>query len=225
MIKAVAFDFDSTLYSRDKTYEKMVDDFMEYFKEELREDVTRDEVLKALQDSDRKGIYEGPHFSRIYVRLMETGIFQTEPEFDRYYKGFIESAFPPAVTQFDDTVSTLQGLRKKGYKVGVLTNGPSKYQRDKLASTDVEENVDVVLIGGELPQQKPNRVAFEAVANALGCELEEVAYVGDHPRVDMDGARQWGMMPIWFRSVDIWLDEIEPVEISIQHLSELLEIF
>lgn len=224
MIKAVAFDFDFTLYDRDKTYEKMVDGFIEYFKEELREDVSREEVAKALIESDRKGVHEGAHFSKIYVRLVETGIFKTEPGFDRYYYGYIEDAFPPAVTEYDDTLSTLRALRERGYKLGVLTNGPSKYQRDKLASTDILNHVDALVVGGDLPKQKPHRIAFEAIANALGCELEEIAYVGDHPLKDMDGARNCGMTPIWMRSVDRWLEGIEPVEKSIKRLSDLLEL-
>ena len=224
MIKAVAFDFDFTLYDRDKTYEKMVDGFLDYFKEELREDVSRDEVLKALIESDRTGIYEGAHFSKIYVRLVETGIFKTEPGFDRYYYGYIESAFPTAVTEYDDTISTLRGLREKGYKVGVLTNGPSKYQRDKLNNTDILNHVDALVVGGDLPRQKPHLIAFEAIANALDCKLEEIAYVGDHPVKDMDGARKCGMTPIWMRSVDTWLEDVEPVEHSVKHLSELLEL-
>ena len=37
MIKAIAFDFDHTLYDRDATYENLVDDFMAYFADELQE--------------------------------------------------------------------------------------------------------------------------------------------------------------------------------------------
>lgn len=224
MIKAIAFDFDFTLYDRDKTWDKMTDGFMNYFKEELREDVSREEVHAALRESDRKGVYEGAHFRPIYARLVKSGIFQIEPGYDRYYYGYIENAFPSAVTEYDDTIRTLDGLREKGYKVGVLTNGPSKYQRDKLNNTDILNHVDALVVGGDLPKQKPHRIAFEAIANKLDCELEEIAYVGDHPHKDMDGARQCGMTPIWMRSVGTWLEEIEPVEKSINRLSDLLDL-
>lgn len=224
MIKAVAFDLDYTLYDRHKTYEKMVDGFMNFFREELRRDVDREEVLKALEDSDRKGIYEAAHFTGIYARLLETGIFLREPGFEKYYYEYIETAYPPAVTEYEDTMSTLRALRERGYKLGILTNGPSKYQRDKLDSTNIMSCMDALIVGGDLPQQKPARIAFESIVQALECEPQEVAYVGDHPRVDMDGARRWGLTPIWMRSVGTWLEGVEPVEKSIGRLSELLEL-
>lgn len=224
MIKAVAFDLDHTLYDRDKTYEKMLDGFMNFFHEELRDDVSREEVLKALQDSDRQGIYEGWHFEGIYARLLATGIFKKEPGFDKYYFQYMEGAYPPAITEYDDTMSTLRALRERGYKLGILTNGPSDYQREKLRNTNIMSCIDALVVGGDLPEEKPARVAFESIAHLLGCDLEEIAFVGDNPVADMDGARRWGLTPIWMRSIGIWNPEIQPVEKSIGRLSDLLEL-
>ena len=93
-----------------------------------------------------------------------------------------------------------------------------------MSYTDILNHIDALVVGGDLPHQKPHRIAFEAIADKLGCEMEEIAYVGDHPEKDMDGARKCGMTPIWMRSVDKWPENVEPVEKSIKRLSELLDI-
>ena len=46
-------------------------------------------------------------------------------------------------------------------------------------------------------------------------------YVGDHPINDVDGSRKAGMTSVWFRSVGVWLDGVEPASYSIDTLGEI----
>lgn len=224
MIKAIAFDFDHTLYDRDATYENLVDDFMAYFADELQEGISRERVLKVMQDCDRTGIYKDHHWEGIYRDTLASGIFRKNPTYQKYYHEFLEDNYPAAIVLYKDTISALEELRRRGYKVGILTNGPSEYQHMKVNRVHLPEHVDCVVVGGDLPHQKPHKYAFEVVCEKMGCALEEAAYVGDNPINDMDGARQAGLTPIWIRSVDIWLDAVEPVEHSIVALGELPDL-
>lgn len=224
MIKCVAFDFDHTLYDRDATYEKLLDGFMDFFSPYLRSGITREEVLATIQQCDRTGIYKDGHWEGIYRDTVASGIFEKVPSYEVYYEGYLENNYPQAIVLYDDTISTLEQLRELGYKVAILTNGPSEYQRAKVELVNLHNHVDLVVVGGDLPYPKPYRYAFEYVCNKLGCTLEESAYVGDNPINDVDGPRKAGMTPIWIRSVGTWIDGVAPAPYFIDRLGELPEL-
>lgn len=221
MLTGIAFDFDHTLYDRDATYERLLDGFLAYFAQYLREDVTPQEVLETIQRCDRTGIYKDAHWEGIYRDTLESGIFAKVPSYEFYYEGYLENNYPRNIVLYKDTISTLENLRAMGLKVGILTNGPSCYQRDKIERVGLHRHVDTVVVGGELPNPKPHKDAFVEVCRQLGCRPEECAYVGDHPVNDVDGARKAGMIGIWFRSVGSWMDGVEPAEYAVDTLGEL----
>lgn len=224
MIKGIAFDFDHTLYDRDATYEKLLPSFLEFFSEYLRKDVSPEEVLEVIQRCDRSGIYKDGHWEGIYRDTLASGIFEKPPSYEVYYEGYMENNYPQAIVLYQDTISTLELLKDQGYKVGILTNGPSEYQRAKVELVHLHEYVDTVVVGGELPHSKPHPFAFEYVCKQLGCAPEDCAYVGDHPINDVDGSRNAGMTAIWIRSVGSWMDGVDPAPYFIDQLGELPEL-
>jgi len=221
MIKGVMFDFDHTLYDRDATYEKILNSFLTYFADYLRKDVTEEEVLKTIQTCDRTGVYKAPHWEAIHTDTLDSGIFEKAPSYEVYYDGFIEKNYPQSIVPYDDAVPMLETLRAKGLKLGILTNGPVDYQREKVTRLGLDGYVDVVVVGDELPHAKPHASAFHYVCQRMGCKPEETVYIGDHPINDVDGARKAGLTGVWFRSVGIWLDGIVPAEHAIEALGEL----
>lgn len=237
MIKAVAFDFDHTLYDRSLTNDNMVDDYRRFFADYLKPGISREEVLAAIKQADSgsfrrkrgptpttKSKDAGQHWMGIYTATLDTGIFAREPGYDLYYYGFIEKAFPKTMVLYPDTLPTLQWLKEQGYVTGILTNGPSDFQRAKLEALNMYEAVDAVVLCGDLEEQKPHTMAFEAICAAMGCKTTEAVYVGDNPRNDVDGARKAGMTPIWMRSVGVWRDEIEPARYCIDAIGEIPEL-
>lgn len=238
MIKAVAFDFDHTLYDRSLTYDNMLDSFCAFFAEYLRPGISREEVLSAIKAADsisfkkprsltdevRTKVIGGKHWLGIYNATLDSGIFAEEPGYDRYYYGFIEKAFPNAMVLYPDVLPTLHWLREQGYTTGILTNGPADYQKTKLETLNMYEAVNVVVLCGDLEQQKPHAMTFEAICEAMHCRPEEAVYVGDNPWNDVEGARRAGMIPIWMRSVDIWLENLEPAPYNIRAIGEIPEV-
>jgi putative hydrolase of the HAD superfamily len=94
---------------------------------------------------------------------------------------------------FAAAVPTLRHARSLGLRVGLLTNGPSELQRHKLAVTRLEAELDAIAISEEIGVAKPDRRAFEAAARLLGCEVDELAMVGDSPAYDAEGALAAGL--------------------------------
>ncbi len=74
------------------------------------------------------------------------------------------------------------------YRVGLLTNGPVRAQRDKLETLGWEETFDAAVVTGELEAGKPDRRAFEAVLDELEVAPGDAVYVGDEVEADVYGA-------------------------------------
>ena len=95
-------------------------------------------------------------------------------------------------------VATLRRLRARGIRVGVLTNGPSAFQRRKLEVSGVGRELDAIAVSGELGVAKPDIRAFELALGLLGTAPHETAMVGDSLENDVRGAIRAGLArAIW----------------------------
>lgn len=106
----------------------------------------------------------------------------------REYRRTIGESLSPV----DGVDGMLDDLRER-YRVGLLTNGPVRAQRDKLAALGWEHAFDAALVTGELETGKPDRRAFDAVLDELGVDAAEAVYVGDEVDADVRGATNAGM--------------------------------
>lgn len=86
----------------------------------------------------------------------------------------------------------IETLRAAGYRVGLLTNGPSVMQRRKLAVTCLDRLLDAVAISEEIGASKPDERAYRRAAELLGCEPGATAMVGDRLEWDIEGALHAG---------------------------------
>jgi putative hydrolase of the HAD superfamily len=89
----------------------------------------------------------------------------------------------------------LEGLRAE-YRVGLLTNGPTVAQRDKLVALGWTDAFDVALVTGDLEAGKPDPASFEALLDALGSRPDETVFVGDDVEADVGGAAGVGIHPV-----------------------------
>ena len=72
---------------------------------------------------------------------------------------------------------------------------------------------------------KPARPIFDAAVQAGGASAAETLHVGDHPLIDVHGAREAGLRTVWVnRNGAAWPDEYEAPDIEVQHVGELAEL-
>lgn len=84
------------------------------------------------------------------------------------------------------------------YPVGLLSNFThAPAARKLLAQLDIGRFFEVILISGEDGFRKPHSSIFLRLAAGLGVEAAQLAYVGDDPEPDIEGARAAGVQPIW----------------------------
>jgi putative hydrolase of the HAD superfamily len=123
---------------------------------------------------------------------------------------------------FPDTIETLKTLRSRGIKIGVVTNGISEMQHNKLHYSGVDKLVDAVVVSGDLPFKKPGVEIFDYAAEKLGVRNDQVIFVGDHPKNDISGARKAGMNVVWMKH-GLFKDETLEETASINKISEILD--
>ncbi len=119
---------------------------------------------------------------------------------------------------FPEAVAVLRRLRSLGVRVGVLTNGPSDFQRRKLAVTGLADEVDAIAISGEIGFVKPEAGAFASVLGLLGSRAGETAMIGDSLANDVEGALAAG-----FGSV-VWMRPYGAVPLGVAAATDIREV-
>ena len=112
------------------------------------------------------------------------------------------------------THALLEALRKRGLKLGVVSNAPDSpaLLHGELAESGIGERIDYAVFSSEVGRSKPDAEIFERALAELGVSAEVSLFVGDRLCEDVRGASQLGMTTVqalWFRADD-HPDGVEP---------------
>lgn len=201
-IEAVAFDLDSTLCFYPLSVEEVL-------RESLRRTGVPPEVVGELASaatryaqlwSDLQATLEATERIRLHIieqLLRERGTDDSgcaKRLSDAY--GAVRSE--TGVRPFGGVVPLLRDLKQR-YALGLLTNGPSDMQWEKVRSLGLAGLFDAIVVAGDLTIYKPDARAFEALADRLGVRGNAVLFVGDSYELDIVGAHRAGMRTAWIR--------------------------
>lgn len=90
------------------------------------------------------------------------------------------------LTLASDVVCMLRQLRVK-YLLGLITNGPSNAQWEKIRKLSLEQYFDVILVSGDLPWEKPEREIFRKACRVLNVKPDNCVMIGDKLETDILG--------------------------------------
>ncbi|XP_011310128.1 N-acylneuraminate-9-phosphatase [Fopius arisanus] len=125
-----------------------------------------------------------------------------------------------------DTVEMLVELRKK-YLLGLITNGPSSAQREKITRLELSPYFDIVLVSGDLPWEKPQVEIFLEACRSLGVRPSSCIMVGDKLESDIKGGIESGLAgTVWIPLTDKTrpsVDDPKP-DYTIKHVTDLMGI-
>lgn len=119
---------------------------------------------------------------------------------------------------YDDVLPCLRSLQ--GYSLGIVSNGDSRQQRQKLDCTGIAAFFASIVISGDIDIAKPTPEIFERCISELGFSPNEVVYVGDCLETDCVGAGQAGLHGVWLNRRGIDDDASSSITV-IASLSEL----
>lgn len=125
----------------------------------------------------------------------------SEQTLDRVMTAYIDAVFalPPPVTEGAPEILAL--LKMHGYKLGLVCNTgatPGSAVRRLLDQHSLARHLSVMTFSNEVGLCKPALGIFLETLRQLGSTPEESVHVGDHPTIDIAGAKRAGMRAVLF---------------------------
>lgn len=107
----------------------------------------------------------------------------------------------------DDTRSTLDTLKKRGYRMGIISNASDREDvRVLMKKGNLETFFERVIVSAEEGIRKPHPRIFQKGFEEFHTSPEHCAMIGDTLNADILGANQVGMTSIW---ISRWADTVE----------------
>ena len=117
----------------------------------------------------------------------------------------------PRIVPYPETEEMLQRLWSR-YRLGLVSDGHSQAQRNKLASLGIGFYFDQSVFSDELgvDARKPNPRPFALILERLAVAGRKAVYVADNPSEDFLGARRVGMWTVRVRYSEGLYSHLEP---------------
>lgn len=110
-------------------------------------------------------------------------------------------------TLVDGAREILETLRSRGFRMGIISNGFTDVQYNKLASSGISDYFEHVVLSDAVGFNKPDVRIFEYAARLVDASPEECLMIGDNPSTDIAGALKAGWRTILFDPADKFPDE------------------
>lgn len=201
-VRAALFDLDDTLFDHQHScrvglaaIRQEYSCFQRKTLEELERDYSR--LLNGLHPLVLQGALTIPEARRERFRrlLAECGenvsdvvVGAVEACYRQAYRG-ARRAVPGAVP-------LLESLRSQ-VKIAVVSNNLAAEQRGKLQCCGLNPLIDELVVAEEVGVSKPDSAIFNVALSRVQCGPQEAVMVGDLWQVDILGAHQAGIRPVW----------------------------
>jgi FMN hydrolase / 5-amino-6-(5-phospho-D-ribitylamino)uracil phosphatase len=220
MIRAVCFDLDNTLWDVWPVIRRAEQAMYDLLAQRYPR-VVASLTVEAMREAREQTAAAYPQMKHDFTFLRRQTLSDHAREFG-YAEVMVEEAFEAfiqarnEVELYDDVLPGLEQLRTK-YRLFTASNGNADLSRIGLAHY-FERSVAARQVG----VMKPDPGIFHKVIEGTDLALDQVAYVGDDPELDVEGARRAGMQAVWINRVDAaWPPTLEPPSCTVRSLQEL----
>lgn len=168
----ICFDLDDTLYKEI--------DFVKSAYSEIAKKVGHPEAAQQLLDwyNEKKNAFA----ELINAYGLDVSIGEYLQIYHNHY---------PNITLDAGVKEFLEDLKEKGAKLGLITDGRSVSQRNKIKALELEGTFDKVIISEEFGSEKPDLRNYQAVMDEFP-ERKYFIYVGDNPAKDFIAPNKLG---------------------------------
>ena len=196
MSKAVFFDIDDTLYdtsgfaklARKAAINVMIDAGLP---------LSSDEAYKLLREIIKE---KGSNYDKHFNVLTKQVFGEEKPLLIALGMITYHNVKFALLRLFPETMSTLIYLKSKGYHLGVISNGITIKQWEKLIRLGLHHFFDEVITSEEAGVEKPDERIFKQALDRMGCKAENSIMIGNKFSEDIIGAINSGMYAILVNS-------------------------
>ncbi|MEM0060825.1 MAG: HAD family hydrolase [Fervidicoccaceae archaeon] len=224
-MKCLSFDIWNTLLDLEKLYSLLSEEISESYSRDANE--VRDLLLSAYRKAlalRLEGAFRSPILDSAAVFSKELGMSEEE-----LFRAFVRILRKREIEDlaFEDAKIAVRELKGLGYRMGLLGNvmfWPGMVTRYILERNDLLEYFDASLFSDEAGVQKPDKRAFEAIAERLNCKVEDLVHIGDSLENDLAGALLSGVSAVLIRREVERAIHIGKKAVIVRALTELPQI-
>ncbi|MEP1035568.1 YjjG family noncanonical pyrimidine nucleotidase [Ekhidna sp.] len=201
-IKHIFFDLDHTLWDYDRSAQETLSEI--YIQLELsKSGLSVKKFVNTFYEVNNKlwVKYNDGLIDREYIKtrrfnevFTSTGINEVKSEEASSY--FLNNcSLKPYL--MDDALTALHYLSNK-YELHIITNGFIDAQNRKLSSSGITKFFKVMVTSECIDSRKPSPEIFEYSLQEAGATKSESIMIGDNPRTDIQGAKDFGMKTVFY---------------------------
>ena len=102
---------------------------------------------------------------------------------------------PENWSMFPDTEACLKGLKRRGFRLGVISNWDATLE-NLIRSMGLLPYFDEVIASATVGCRKPHHAIFDIACERMGIHPSEAVHVGDLLEADGEGASKAGLRPV-----------------------------
>ena len=198
--KAILFDVDDTLYDQTVPFKEA---YAQYFGNEPAIPV---EVIYPVTRKYSDQVYSQAMAGQITME--ELYIYRVKKAFEEYSITItVEEALAFQEVYADrqrhihmsETMEKILDYCSEKVELGIITNGPSAHQWNKVRSLQAERWIphENIFVSAEAGAEKPDRKIFDYAKKKMRLEETEIWFVGDAYPLDVEGALNAGWNAVW----------------------------
>ena len=192
MIRGVVFDIDDTLYL-ERDYVRS--GFLHVARTIGRSDEEVRTLAAWLWAAFEAGV-RSDTFDRLRATFPDVGRRSSTADLVEAYRSHV-----PSIDLLPGTADVLDSLRRRGTRLGVLSDGPGDSQAAKARALGLDTWFDPVLLTSSYGTDfaKPGHAGFAEIARLWALPPAELVYVADNPAKDFVGPRGLGWRTVRIR--------------------------
>ncbi len=219
-LEAVTFDHYKTLqYSTIENQEDIINPIVRSLK--IRIDLDEERFLekyvkrdKRYRWNERETFIETTLDELVLKALLDSG--HRYAELAETVKASVDDGLRTRLLMwYPDAKETLLRLKGLGYRLGLISNTHWRLLPER--RRELQPFFDAITLSYEHGYMKPHPSIFHATTRELGVKPAKCLHVGDHPFMDIHGAKQAGMRAAYIRRNELDAE----ADVIIQRLSEL----
>lgn len=234
-LRVVIFDLDDTLRASYPHPNKAFADFVSTQDVELDEDARLNAYrwshgywassTTLLDDYHKHQGYEEPFWQNYTRRHLEALGLNGEQvdHISPVVHAFMRDDYKPESRLVPQCLEILDGLRRTGFMVGLLTNRTRPIYKEML-ELGLDHHLDFFLTGGQLEAFKPAPEIFAKTLDLIGFSPAETLYVGDNFFADIIGAQKADIQAVLIDPLGLYPEADCPSIRALTEISELLGI-
>lgn len=206
----ICFDLDNTLYDHEKAFQKTIKAVFVSIRQQMNKEapfVHEDKWFEVFkyhcdlfwQEYEEGSLTQEQYRAKRYAETMHAfGLPSSRREALEFHQEY-EQRLPEFSELFESVPGLLESLTKSNVRLGIITNGSEKLQKEKFYQLELDRWIDRrhLFISEMAEAPKPKAAIFDEALQLLDSREKRALFVGDSWAHDIKGAENAGWEAIY----------------------------